>query len=126
MKLTPEIHAYVAQRAQWYVDISTMPRGVFTAGPDNTVFTGDGLEDINQLIGFVHVNPTCRMFMEVGSAGTITLGNAWPKYLQCDLEDLYQLKEQYIAYYGSVNKPEVWIPPEGGAVPIYGGGKTWP
>ena len=107
MMLTPEQQAYVAQRAQWYFDCQTAPRNT-TALPDACTFTGQGLSDLNRTIGFIAINPGVRVTCEVGSDGTVTLGNAFPKYLIIDIQDVYEIKNQFIAYYGSVDRPNVF------------------
>ena len=108
MNLPPESHAYIAQRAQWYFDCAVSPRSSPVAWGDNCVFTGQGLSDLNKTIDFIATNPTVRITCEVGSPTQIMLGNAWPKYLPCDIEDVYAIKEAYIAFYGSVDKPSVF------------------
>ncbi len=115
MLLTPEQHAYIAQRAQWYFDIQPPLRNS-TALEDNCVFTGDGLDDLNRTIAFMSFNPALRVICEVGSGGTVTLGNSFPKYLPCDIQDVYEIKNQFIAYYGSVDKPDAYAIPPGAAM----------
>lgn len=115
MNLTTEQHAYIAQRAQWYFDVQPPFRNS-TALEDACVFTGDGLDDLNRTIGFMSANPQLRVICEVGSNGTIPLGNAYPKYLPCDIQDVYAIKDQFIAYYGSVAKPDVYGEPSGAAM----------
>ena len=115
MKLTPADHAHIAQRAMWYFDTTTSPRNSPMAFGDTCVFTGQGLKDLNQTLAFVQQNPTTRIVCEIGTQGTITLGNAFPKYLACDIEDIYAIKDQYIAFYGSVDRPSVYRSYGGGA-----------
>lgn len=119
MKLTSEDQAYVAQRAQWYFDCQTAPRNT-TALPDNVVFTGQGLTDLNRTIGFLSYNPTTRVICEVGSHGTVPVGATFPNYKQCDIEDVYEIKNQFIAYYGSVDRPDVFQSPVGAAMEMPG------
>ena len=115
MNLTSEQHDYIAQRAQWYFDCYTAPRNV-TALPDNVIFTGQGLTDLNRTIGFIAFNPGVRVVCEVGSNGTIPLGNAYPKYMDADINDVYQIKEKFIAFYGSVDRPDVYGDPASAAM----------
>ncbi len=117
MKLTSEDQAYVAQRACWYFDCQTAPR-TLTALPDNVVFTGQGLSDLNRTIGFLNFNPTTRIICEVGSNGTVPVGVTFPNYKQCDIQDIYAIKDAYIAYYGSVDRPDVYVAPFGGAIQV--------
>lgn len=115
MRLNTDDQAYVAQRAQWYFDCQTAPRNT-TALPDNCVFTGQGLDDLNRTIGFINYNPSTRIICEVGSHGTVPVGCTFPNYKQCDIEDIYAIKDQFIAYYGSVNRPDVYTIPLGAAM----------
>lgn len=117
MNLTPEQHAYIAQRAQWYFDCQTAPRNT-TALLDNVVFTGQGLADLNRTIAWVNFNPTARIICEVGSDGTVPLGNAYPKYLPCDIQDIYAIKDEFIDYYGSVDRPDAYLPPASAAMQV--------
>lgn len=110
MKLTPAQQAYIAQRAQWYFDVAQFPYPNKTSGAlDTVVFTGDGLDDLNRTISFVNQNPNCQITAEVGVGGNPTiqvgLGNAFPKYERIDIQDIYAIKDAYIAFYGSVSKP---------------------
>lgn len=114
MNLPPESHAYIAQRAQWYFDCSVSPRSSPVAWGDNCVFTGNGVADLNRTIDFIAHNPTVRIICEVGATGPIMLGNSWPKYLPCDIEDVYAIKEAYIAFYGSVDRPSAYRAYPGG------------
>lgn len=117
MNLTSDQHAYIAQRAQWYFDCQTAPRST-TALLDNVVFTGDGLDDLNRTIAWIGFNPQARIICEVGSNGTVMLGNAFPKYLPCDIQDVYEIKNHFIAYYGSVDKPDAYLPPASAAMKV--------
>ena len=111
MKLSPEQQAYVAQRAQWYFDVKFSPRNSPMAFGDSVVFTGQGLSDLNRTIAEVS-NPSgpwgVSITCDVGSQGTVTLGNAFPVIRQCDIQDIYAIKEAFIAYYGSVDRPNVF------------------
>lgn len=108
MKLSIHEHTYIAKRGQWYLDCATSPRRSPTAFGDSVVYTGQGLADLNRTISVVASSPGIRITCEVGTAGTILLGNAYPKYLECDIEDLYAIKQQFIEFYGSVDKPSVF------------------
>lgn len=121
MKLTSEQHAHIAQRAQWYWDIAVSPRNSPMAFGDNVVLTGQGLQDLNQTIDFIAHNAGCRVVCEVGTAGTIMLGNAFPKYEQADIEDVYAVKEAFIAFYGSCDKPPAYRAYSGGAFQVLDG-----
>lgn len=119
MKLTAQQQQYIASRAQWYFDVTISPRNSPTALGDNCVFTGQGLSDLNRTIGFVSVSSTfftpVRIICEAGGAGQISAGNAFPQYLPVDIQDLYAIKDAYIAYYGSVDRPSSYRSFGGGA-----------
>lgn len=104
MRLTAQQHEAIAARAQWYFDVQ--PGGYFDRG-DSSVLTGQGLSDLNSAVAFASRYPQCRITCEVGTTGTIMLGNAWPKYMACDIQDLYEIKAKYIAYWGSVDRPVI-------------------
>ena len=121
MKLPVESVNYIAQRAQFYFDCATSPRNSPMAFGDNVVFTGCGLRDLNQTIDFIATNPSVRISCEVGSTGTVMLGNAWPKYMPCDIQDVYAIKDAYIAFYGSVDRPSVFRSFGGGSFQMLNG-----
>jgi len=104
VRLTTQQHQAIAARAQWYFDVK--PGGFWDRG-DTSVLTGQGLGDLNSAVAFVNRYPQAVVTCEVGTAGTIMLGNAWPKYQQCDVQDIYAIKDAYIAYWGSVDKPGI-------------------
>lgn len=112
MRLTTEQQQAIAARAQWYFDIK--PGGYFDRG-DSFVLTGCGLPDLNSAITMAQRYsssvPPCRIVAEVGTTGTIMLGNAWPKYLEVTVDDIDAIKQFYIAYYGSVSKPTIDLRP---------------
>lgn len=113
MKLSSGEHQYIAQRANWYFDVS--PNSIDDRG-DSVVLTGDGLEDLNSAVAFVNRYPQVKIICEAGqavnvaSSGTIPLGSAFPKYTLIDVEDIYAIKDAYIAFYGSVAKPSLTGP----------------
>lgn len=121
MKLPQADINYIAQRAQWLFDVAFSPRNSPVAFGDNVTFTGQGLTDLNRTISVISSamgqfpNPPPRITCEIGTQGTVLLGNAFPKYLQCDIQDIYAIKDAYIAYYGSVDKPSVYRGYGGGA-----------
>jgi hypothetical protein len=104
MNLTTQQHQAIAARAQWYFDIK--PGGFFDRG-DNFVLTGQGLKDLNQALEFGRRYQTCEIVCEVGTQGTILLGNAFPKYSRIGVDDIDAIKMAFIAYWGSVDKPTI-------------------
>lgn len=116
MKLDASAHEYIAQRAQWYFDF--YPHG-WPYAVENFVVTGDGVDDLDLTIQRIEAYGTIRpprVVCEVGSSGTIQLGNAYPKYLECDVEDVRAIRTAYIAWYGTVDKPDVYATGTGAAM----------
>lgn len=124
MKLTALQQQYIAQRAQWYFDVT--PGGaafqVSSSSPvESVMLTGDGLDDLNSAIAYCNRFRHVRIIAEVGQAvdvqihSSIPLGNAFPKYLPIDVDDIDAIKIAYIAYYGSVSKPP-HVDPTGAAM----------
>jgi len=108
MKLDAETHDYIAQRAQWYFDV--YPAG-YPYSVENFVLTGDGVDDLDFAITRIEAYGTIRpprIVCEVGTSGTVMLGNAFPKYLPCDVEDVRAIREAFIAWYGTVNRPDIY------------------
>ncbi len=108
MRLTTQQHQAIAARAQWYFDIK--PGGYWDRG-DTFVLTGQGLRDLNQALEIARRYsgsvPPCVITCEVGTTGTIMLGNAWPKYAAITCDDIDAIKEAFLAYWGSVDRPAV-------------------
>lgn len=88
---------------------------------DSVVFTGQGLKDLNQTIDFIAHNSGVRVYCDVGTGGTVSLGNAFPKVLQADIQDVYAVKDAFIAFYGSVDKPNEYREYSGGAFQTFNG-----
>ena len=109
MLLAPEIHRDIAQRAIWYFDIFF---GAMTG--DSAVFTGDGVDDLDRLIGRLNNNaiynrsPDQRFMVDVGIL--------YADYRACDIEDIMAIKEQYIAFHGNVDKPDAYLPDKSAAI----------
>jgi hypothetical protein len=119
--LAPGEQIYIAHRAQWYFDCAFSPRSSPNAFGDNVTFTGQGLPDLERTIVVITANPTVRIICEVGASGTVMLGNAFPKYLPCNVHDLEAIRDEYIAYYGSVDRPPVYRAFSSGAFQIVNG-----
>jgi hypothetical protein len=116
MRLDQPTQQYIAQRAHWYIDV--YPPG-YPYATDNFVLTGEGVEDLDQTIARVEAYGTvrpARLVCEVGTTGTVLLGNAFPKYLTCDVDDLRAIRTYYIEWYGTVNRPDVYATGTGAAM----------
>jgi len=87
----------MAQRAYWqfyFQETFTEARGF-----DPVLLTGDGVEDLNQLIARIENTGTAysRLFCDTGSSFSV--------YIQSSLADVYALRQAYIEVWGTVNKP---------------------
>lgn len=100
MRLTPAQHRDIARRAQWYFDC------YFGQPGDSVVFTGDGIDDLDDLIarlvcnGSYNFNRNQRFMCDVG-----TQYSDWRPF---DVDDVSAIKTQYVDFYGTVSKPDVY------------------
>ena len=101
MLLTPEQHRAIAQRAQWYFDCYFGPPG------DSVVFTGDGVDDLDRLIS--RLNANAQDNRQLSQRFQCDVGTQYSAYRNFDIEDVVAIREQYIAFYGDVNKPNVYM-----------------
>ena len=108
----------MARKAYWYFDCDF---GVGTG--ESSVFTGDGLEDLNSFISrlsdaqrYGGINPYSRFLADVG-----TITSDWQPF---DLDDVKAIRTYYVEVYGYVNKPPVTtrasFPGGPVAIPVYG------
>lgn len=98
----------LAKTASWKFDVDYKDYKT-----DPVVFTGDGVEDLDRLIinlsGTFVIQP--RVLCDVGMT--------FSQWRKANVDDVIALKARYIAYYGTVNKPEVyWQPSNGSATEI--------
>jgi hypothetical protein len=94
--LTPELIAYIAQRAQWYVEFDFNNITADNQG-DPFVITGDGVDDLDSLLIRIDANPRCEMKIEVG--------RQYSSFQPCTRADIVTLRQFYISFFGTVNKP---------------------
>ena len=92
--LEPSVVQQIAQRACWYVDCDFRDRS------DTVVFTGDGVDDLDQLLRIIDAHPTMRMTMDVGQTHSV--------YRPVNRSDIVALREAYVAAWGESAKPAVW------------------
>jgi len=92
MSLTSDEIAYVATRANWYFDVRYPQTG---AGGDWTIFTGDGLADLNSFIGRVQQDSRIRVMVDVGTTTSA--------YRAATVTDIQDIRTVFVATYGSVN-----------------------
>lgn len=108
MRLSTKEHQAVAARAQFFFNFK--PGGYWDRG-DDFVLTGQGLSDLNSAIAMAHrysANvPPCTIVCEIGTSGTVMLGNAFPKYSIITTDDIDAIKMAYIQYWGSVDRPRI-------------------
>lgn len=104
MLLTPAQHRDIARRAQWYFDCYF---GALQA--DNVVFTGDGIDDLDKLISRL-TDDAANNHVQ-GKRFTCDVGVIYSDYRPFDIEDVGAIRAQYVAFYGSVNKPNTYQVP---------------
>jgi hypothetical protein len=100
MLLEPEVHQMLAQRASWYFDIDPKDR----AG-DSVMLTGDGLNDLDQVVGFIDRYPNGKFTVDTGKV--VALSGAYPQFRICDREDVLAIRAAYVAFWGTtaLDKP---------------------
>jgi len=119
MLLTPAQHRDIARRAQWYFDC------YFGAlSQDSVVFTGDGVEDLDRLISRLNANAADNRLLN--QKFVCDVGTQYSTYRPFDIEDVMAIREQFIAFYGNVNRPDVYSAGSNSAIPTdvvgsYGG-----
>jgi hypothetical protein len=102
---------YQAQKACWYVEAEPRNIAFLGAASDSVVLTGDGVEDLDQILNFMATYPNGRY--------TIDIGRSTTDYRPCDSTDIQGIKIAYMAFYGTVNKPGFPIPfPRTNELPI--------
>lgn len=92
MSLTSDEIAYVATRANWFFDV-LYPQNL--EGGDWTVFTGDGLSDLNRFIGRYQTTPNMRVMVDTGTTTSA--------YKVATIADIEGIRTVFVATYGSVN-----------------------
>jgi len=119
MLLTSAQHRDIARRAIWYFDC------YFGAlSQDSVVFTGDGVEDLDRLISRLNANAQDNRMLN--QKFYCDVGTQYSDPRPFDIEDVYAIREQYIAFYGDVNRPNVYATGSEVAIPVtiadqYGG-----
>jgi len=100
MKLTQADIDTVAHRANFFFNVTW----AYHTFDESVVYTGDGVDDLDRLIiqMAAGTQPSAQFQVDVGSQYSI--------YKQFDLQDLLAIKASYIAFYGTVNKPNAYLP----------------
>lgn len=88
---------YLAQKGYWFVDCDFRDRS------DTTVYSGDGVDDLDQLLHVIDRNPKMRMVMDVGLKEC--------SFRSVVRADIVALRAAYVAAWGETMEPAVW---EGG------------
>lgn len=119
MLLTSAEHRDIARRAIWYFDCY-----FGNLSQDSVVFTGDGVEDLDRLIS--RLNENAANNFALNQRFMCDVGTQYSSYKPFDIDDVYAIREQYIAFYGDVNKPNVYAAGSNTAFPTaiaenYGG-----
>lgn len=100
MLLTTEEIEFMAQKAQWYFDVH--PNHI-NIGGDSYVVTGDGVEDLDRMLGLFAVYPGMRVFADT-SRGT-------PDPRPCDIEDVQAVRARFVVLHGEVNRVPASVRP---------------
>ena len=103
MRLTHDQHRDIARRAIWYFDCY-----FGELSQDSVVFTGDGVEDLDRLLSRLEEN-RCTNFVR-RQRYLCDVGTQYAEWRPFDIEDVYAIRCEYIAYYGNVNRPDVYAP----------------
>lgn len=94
MRITQEQINFLANKAQWYVEIDNH---LAVDGGDTWVVTGDGVDDLDRLLALMPTLPKARFRIDVG--------RDYDSWVQCTFEDIQALRVAYAGYFGNVNKP---------------------
>lgn len=98
--LTIDQLTYLAQSAQWKFDVSFKnERGA----DDAVIYTGDGVDDLNQLINRLEGMTTSNGYSRVKML--CDTGKLFSNYVITTVEDVYALRQRYIEIWGTVDKP---------------------
>lgn len=92
--LTQQQINFLANKAQWYVEIDNR-RAV--DGGDVWVVTGDGVDDLDRLLALMPSLTVARFRIDTGMHY-----DAW---VPCTIADIQALRVAYVGYFGEVNKP---------------------
>ena len=100
MKLKQADIDTVAHRANFFFNIYW----AYHTFDEAVVYTGDGVADLDRLITQMAAGttPSAQFQVDVGSQYSI--------YKPFDLQDLLAIRASYIAFYGTVNKPNAYLP----------------
>lgn len=101
MLLTCAEHRDIARRAIWYFDCY-----FGHLSQDSVVFTGDGIEDLDRLIS--RLNENAAHNFALNQRFMCDVGSQYSSYKPFDICDVYAIREQYLAFHGNVNRPNVY------------------
>ena len=80
------------------------------------VFTGDGVEDLDRLISRLNANAQDNRLW--GQRFMCDVGTQYSDWRPFDIEDVYAIRLAYIAYYGNVDRPNVYSAGSNAAIPV--------
>jgi len=110
MKLTVQQQQYLAAKACWYFDVYIGE--VQTDNSDSTVFTGEGVADLDDLIERMQWAYSVPGYVNSKSRFLCDVGSQYSDWRPFDVDDLQAIKTYYIQKWGNVNKPDVYGPGE--------------
>ena len=111
MKLTPQQQSSLARRACWYFDC------YFGVPGDSVVFTGEGVADLDSLIDRLTFNGTTNFARN--QRFLCDVGSQYSEWRPFDVNDVEAIKSYYIAFWGDVNRPNVYQAGSEAAIPVY-------
>lgn len=77
---------------------------------DSRVVSGDGVDDLDRLLSTLSGYPNGRFSIDVGVLDS--------SFRPCDIEDIQALRTAFVAVYGTVAKPNVYLPKRSEAIPL--------
>jgi hypothetical protein len=92
--LTQQQINFLANKAQWYVEIDNRRQ---VDGGDVWVNTGDGVDDLDRLLVLMGSLPRATFRIDTGFQYDV--------WVPCTVEDIQAIRTAYIGYFGNVNKP---------------------
>jgi hypothetical protein len=92
--LTQQQINFLANKAQWYVEIDNRRQ---VDGGDVWVNTGDGVDDLDRMLVLMQTLPVASFKIDIGTQ--------YESWVPCNIADIQAIRTAYIGYFGQVNKP---------------------
>lgn len=101
MLLTSDEIDNIARRAQWYFDVQDNHINIHG---DSYIVTGDGVDDLDRLLGLFPIYPRIRVSVDVGGIGA-------SNHRPCDITDVQAIRAAFVGFYGEVNRVPATVRP---------------